>query len=218
MEEIKALHTVVPDNEKWKYQASRISSEMNSANDSPWKNRIQMPSDSPRSTTLQSFFTSLSPILKDEDIQGLIEQLIKDGEVATDSTEFVRDILKNFWKAVALVNPKANNEPETNVLWAPIGSSACHIALAAILKTILDSSTLDLTTENFKAMMEGSATEDYDFWYTKKGKHSDDTYPREKGDATIMTGASNYKRLGKQLEQEWRSNLHSSNSKKKVLL
>ena len=216
--EKKALQTVVPDNEAWRFAASRIASEMNSANDSPWKNRIQMPSDTPRSTTLQSFFTSLAPILNDKDIQGMIEQMVKDGQLPNGITESVNQILKNFWNAVAFVNPKANNEPETNVLWAPIGSSACHIALASILKTILDGSTADLTTENFRAMMQESTIEDYDFWFTKKGKQPDDSYPKEKGDATIMTGASNYKRLGKQLEQEWRSNLHSNNSKKKVLL
>ena len=217
-DEVKALQTVVPDTESWKFAASRIASEMNTANDSPWQNRIQMPNDTTRSTTLQSFFTSLAPILKDPDIYLTIEQMIEAGQLTSDSTEFVNHILKNFWNAVALANPRANNEPETNVLWAPIGSSACHIALAAILKTILDSSTPDLTTDNFKAMMSGSTIEDYDYWYTKKGKQKDDTYPKEKGDATIMTGASNYKRLGKQLEQEWRSNLHSNSSKKKVLL
>ena len=217
-DEIKTLQTVVPDTESWKFAASRIASEMNTASDSPWQNRIQMPSDPPRSTTLQSFFTSLSPILKDPDIQLSIDQMIKAGQVTTDSTEFVNQILKNFWNAVVEVNPRADDEPETNVLWAPIGSSACHIALAAILKTILDGSTPDLTIENFKGMMEGSAAQDYDFWYTKRGKYQADTYPKEKGDATIMTGASNYKRLGRQLEQEWRSNLHSNNSKKKVLL
>lgn len=211
-DEIKTLQTVVPDTESWKFAASRIASELNTASNSPWQNRIQMPSDPPRSTTLQSFFTSLAPILKDPDIQLTVEQMIKAGQVTTDSTEFVNQTLKNFWNAVVLVNPRANDEPETNVLWAPIGSSACHIALAAILKTILDSSTPDLTTENFKAMMEASTIEDYDYWYTKKGKHQDDTYPKEKGDATMMTGASNYKRLGKQLEKEWRSNLHSNNS------
>lgn len=217
-DEMKALQTVVPDTEAWRFAASRIASEMNTANDSPWKNRIQMPSDPPRSTTLQSFFTSLGPILNDKDIQGMVDQMVKDGQLPTDITESLNQILKNFWNAVALVNSRANDEPETNVLWAPIGSSACHIALAGILKTILDSSTADLTTENFKTMMEGSVIEDYDFWYTKKGKKQDDTYPREKGEATVMTGAANYKRLGKQLEQEWRSNLHSNNSKKKVLL
>ena len=217
-DEKKTLQTVVPDTESWKFAASRIASQMNTANDSPWQSRIQMPSDPPRSTTLQSFFTSLQPILKDPDIQHTVDQMVKDGELTTDSTEFLCQILKNFWNAVALVNSRANEEPETTVLWAPIGSSACHIALAAILKTILDGSAPDLTTENFKAMMEGSIIDDYDFWYTKRGKKQADDYPSDKGDATIMTGASNYKRLGKQLEQEWRSSLHSNTSRKKVLL
>ncbi len=218
-DEKKALQTVVPDTEAWRFAASRIASEMNTASDSPWKNRIKMPSDdTPRSTTLQSFFTSLAPILNDKDIQGIIDQMVKDNQLPKDTTESVNQILKNFWNAVASINSRANDEPETNVLWAPIGSSACHIALASILKTILDGSTPDLTTENFKAMMIGSTIGDYDFWFTKKGKQPDDTYPKEKGDATIMTGASNYKRLGKQLEQEWRSNLHSNSSKKKVRL
>ena len=218
-DEKKALQTVVPDTDAWRFAASRIASEMNTAKDSPWKNRIKMPSDdTPRSTTLQSFFTSLAPIMKDDDIKGMIDQMVMDGQLRKDVTESVNQILKNFWNAVASVNPRANDEPETNVLWAPIGSSACHIALASILKTILDGSTPDLTTENFKAVMMGSTIQDYDFWYTKKGKQPDDNYPKEKGDATIMTGASNYKRLGKQLEQEWRANLHSNNSKKRVLL
>ena len=56
-EEIKSLQTVVPDTDSWRFAASRIASELNSAIDSPWRNRIQMPSDSSRPTTLQSFFT-----------------------------------------------------------------------------------------------------------------------------------------------------------------
>ena len=176
----------------WRFEASRIASELNSAIDSPWRNRIQMPSDTTRSTTLQSFFTSLAPLLSDDDLRNLI-----DNKVGEDRTEFIIKILKNFWNAVAKVNSRANDEPETNVLWAPIGSSACHIALSAVAKTILDSSNPDLTTDRFVDMLTGSHIDVYEYWFTKKGKHPAEQYPTEKGDATLMSGAANYKRLAK---------------------
>ena len=216
--EVKALQTVVPETESWKFEASRIAAEMNNSEDSPWRNRIQMPGETPRSTTLQSFFTSLAPVLNDPDIKAAVDQMVSGGELETDRTEFIIQLLKNFWRAVSEVNPKANDEPETNVLWAPIGSSACHIALAAVVKTILDSSEPNLKTERFKDMLDASPVAEYEFWYTKKGRHPDEQYPSEKGEATIMTGASNYKRLAKELEQTWRSNLHAKPSKRQVLV
>ena len=162
-DEIKALQTVVPDTAAWGFEASRIAGEMNVAMDSPWRNRIQMPGETPRSTTLQSFFTSLAPILTDEDISAQVSQMVNTGELNVDRTEFIVQMLKNFWSAVVEVNPKANEEPETNVLWAPIGSSACHIALAEVAKTILDSPEPNFTVERFVDMLDGSPIADYDY-------------------------------------------------------
>ena len=99
------------------------------------------------------------------------------------------------------------------LLWAPIGSSACHIALGAIAKTILDSSDPDLTTTRFVDMLTGSHVDDYGFWFTQKGKRPEEQYPTEKGEATLMSGAANYKRLAKELEQSWRANLHTNSTK-----
>ena len=126
--------------------------------------------------------------------------------------------LKNFWNAVAEVNPRANDEPETNVLWAPIGSSACHIAFAAVLKTMLDSPETNLRPDRFVDMLKQSAIAEYGFWFTKKGKPPDEQYPSGKGEAPVMTGAANYKRLAKELDQSWRSNLHAKHSKREVRL
>ena len=217
-DEVKILQTVVPDTESWKFEASRIAAEMNVADDSPWRNRIQMPGDPPRSTTLQSFFTSLAPILNDPDIKAAVDQMVTGGELDTDRTDFIIQMLKNFWRAVANVNPKADNEPETNVLWAPIGSSACHMALATVVKTILDSSEPNVKTDRFTDMLDGSEVAEYGYWYTKRGKNAENQYPTEKGEATVMTGASNYKRLARELEQSWRSNLHAKPGKRQVLV
>ena len=197
------LQTAVPKQDAWKFQASRITARLNDDEDSPWKNRIQMPHDGVRPTTLQSFFSSLQPILKDADI---MEQL-KSG---LDETEVVCRILKNFWFAVAEVNPKANDEPMTAVLWRPIGSSSCHIALAPIVKTILESPELDFTKDRFVKIIQDSPVSEYEFWFTDKGAKPAEYYPGEKGDATVMTGASNYKRLGSELEEAWRRNLHAN--------
>lgn len=216
--EMRALTTVVPDTDSWKFSASRITAEMNSAQDSPWHNRIQMPSDSRKNTTLQSFFTSLAPILRDPDIRTIVDDMIQEDAIDTDDTNFFIKVLKNFWLAVAEVNPEANNEPYTNVLWAPIGSSACHIALAAVLKTILESSEPNVTKKRFIRMMEGSSVADYQRWFNKKGNKPDDHYPAEKGDATVMTGAANYKRLARDLETEWRSNLHANPERRAILV
>ena len=58
-DELESLQTVVPDTEAWRFAASRIASELNAATDSPWCNRIQMPSDPPRSTTLHCLLSAL---------------------------------------------------------------------------------------------------------------------------------------------------------------
>ena len=208
-DEMKILQTVVPETDSWKFAASRIAGRMNSDSDSPWHNRIQMPGTPANCTTLQSFFTSLAPILSDRDIQALLKGMVNKGELQVDETQFITDVLKNFWGAIAEANPMANDEPQTTVLWAPIGSSACHIALAAVLKTILDSADPNLTKERLVQMMDGSPVGEYVYWYTKAGKNTENSYPSEKGEATRMTGAANYKRLGQEMETSWRANLHA---------
>lgn len=211
-EQLILLQTAVPKQDEWKFQATRITARLNSDVDSPWKNRIQMPHEGSKATTLQSFFSSLQPILKDADI---MEQL-KSNDVGWDETEAVCRILKNFWSAVAEVNPRANDEPLTSVLWRPIGSSACHIGLAPIVKTILESSELDVTKDRFVKIIEESPVSEYEYWFTQKGRKPEDNYPSEKGDATLMTGAANYKRLGSELEEHWRRNLHSNPSGRSI--
>lgn len=214
-DELKVLQTVVPETDSWKFGASRIAGRMNSDSDSPWQGRIQMPGTPANCTTLQSFFTSLSAILSDKDISASLKAMVDNDEIQ-DDMEFIIIVLKNFWNAIAEVNAKANEEPQTTVLWAPIGSSACHIALAAILKTILGSPDPNVRKDRFVDMMEGSSVVEYDYWYTKKGRYADEHYPSEKGDATIMTGAANYKRLGNELETVWRANLHARPEKRVV--
>ena len=211
-EQMILLETAVPKQDAWKFQATRITARLNSDTDSPWKNRIQMPHEGPKATTLQSFFSSLQPILKDADI---MEQL-KSNDVGWDETEAVCRILKNFWSAVAEVNPMANDEPLTSVLWRPIGSSACHIGLAPIVKTILESSELDVTKDRFVKIITESPVSEYEYWFTQKGRKPEDYYPSEKGEATLMTGAANYKRLGNDLEEHWRRNLHSNPSGRSI--
>ena len=65
----------------------------------------------------------------------------------------------------------------------------------------------------FVNMLTGSHVDEYEFWFTKKGKHPAEQYPTERGDATLMSGAANYKRLAKELEQSWRANLHTNSTK-----
>ena len=209
----KVLQTVVPDTDAWRYEASRIASAMNSDLDSPWCNRIQMPGETTRSIALQAFFTSLKPLLVNPDIKSILElkerngELIS-GEVTVTPTIFTLKVLKNFWQAVAAMNPDAENEPETTVLWAPIGVNACHIALTPILKTILEGPNPNLTVPRFKAIVKESQVANYPFWYTRKGKKGEENYPGEKGEATQLTGAANYSRLASTLEKEWRATLH----------
>jgi DGQHR domain-containing protein len=85
-QEKRALETVVPDTDAWRYEASRIAAQMNADVDSPWRNRIQMPGDVTRPLTLQAFFTSLKPILADPDIKTLLEQMEKTGDLVVRET------------------------------------------------------------------------------------------------------------------------------------
>ena len=217
--EKRYLETAVPPKDAWRYEASRIAAEMNTALDSPWQNRIQMPGTAANCTTLQSFFTSLGPILSDADVKAQVNDMVASGDLkkfGMDSTGFIIRVLKNFWHAVAQVNPRAYDEPQTTVLWAPIGSSACHIALAQILKTVLDSDEPNLETERLVQMMEGSSIGEYEYWYSRKGKNPNKEYPSEKGDAVVMTGAANYKRLAQDLEVAWRANLHAKPENRQI--
>ena len=214
-EEKRILQTVVPDTDAWRFAASRIAALMNTDADSPWQGRIQMPGEVTKPLTLQAFFTGLKPILHDPDISTLLDQMEKAGNLRVNGkpvtpTDFVVQVLKNFWTAVGRVNKDADAEPDTTVLWAPIGASSCHIGLAPIMWTILQSADRNLSADRFESMIKDTDAANYDYWFTRPGtKKQRDWYPGEKGPATLMTGAANYGRLGKQLEQQWRANLHA---------
>jgi hypothetical protein len=122
--------------------------------------------------------------------------------------EFLFRVLCNFWNAVAELNPQAFEEPSTTVLWGSIGVNGCHFALARVVETLLVNGDANLTKKRFIGMLKGTTVTDYEFWFTKRG--SGDDYPTDKGEAPKMTGAANYVRLGKQLEQEWRANLQAA--------
>ena len=212
----KVLKTVVPDTETWKYDASRVAASLNSDEDSPWQSRIQMPGETSRPVTLQAFFTSLKPILTDPDIANRLAQEEKTGKLqdreggVMTPMVFITQVLKNFWKAVSEVNPGSSEEPETTVLWGAIGVNSCHIALAPILRSILESADPTLTAERFRRMLMDSQVSDYAYWFTKAGTRSGgEGYPGHKGDATTMTGVANYNRVAKVLEKDWRASLHS---------
>ncbi len=203
------LQTVVPPNEAWKFQASRITAKMNNDAGSPWHGLIQMPGDNAtKPVKMQAFFTSLKPLITNEDLKTHYDQQVKNG-VAEDEDEILTKIIRNFWIAVKNVNPDAHREVSTNVLWGSIGVNACHIGLAPILLSILESSHPVVTVDRFTQMIDESKIAEYEYWFTKAGGLKE-YYPNQKGDATMMTGASNYNRLGKTLEQEWRSKLHAS--------
>ena len=215
--ELKALTTVVPDTDAWRYEASRIASHLNSADDSPWKGLIQMPNDNvTRPVKLQAFLTSLKPLLSSDELTSILTHIEQAGQLMTGGvratrTDFLARVIKNFWAAVAEVTPGAHAEPYTTVLWGSIGASASHAALAPILATILQSSNPSLTIPIFRSMVSQSVVADYDFWFTRRGTaHSADGYPSEKGDATTFTGAAGYGRLARQLDREWRSALHAN--------
>ena len=124
--------------------------------------------------------------------------------------EFITRVLRNFWKAVAQVNPDAHNEPMTNVLWGSIGASACHIALSPVLQSMLASSHPDVRVSAFARMVTPTMISSYAEWFSRPGtRKPSEFYPSEKGDATKRTGAANYRALGQELEREWRAALHA---------
>jgi DGQHR domain-containing protein len=213
-DETATIGSVVPDTDAWRYQATRYSAKLNTDPASPWRGMIQMPGDDVVKTIkLQAMLTSLKPILTDPEIKSSLEAREKKGELRigkdrVNGPAFLFQILINFWTAVREVSPKAYAEPATTVLWGSIGANACHIALARMLATILaNEDQTDLGKERFLSMIGESDIAEYHFWFTKPGKEED--YPPEKGDAPKMTGAANYARVGKTLEQQWRAALQS---------
>ena len=172
-----------------------------------------MPGEGSRSIALQAFFTSLQALLSDQDIKQELKNAEDHGNLLVDGkkvgvTKFMIRVLRNFWDAVALVNPDANSEPETTVLWAPIGANSHHLALWKIINSMLATNDFGFGVERFRTMMEESHTATYEYWFTKKGTKQM-YYPNEKGDGTTMTGVANYKRVADILEKEWRAKLHS---------
>jgi hypothetical protein len=167
-----------------------------------------------RPIKLQAFFTSLKPVLTDPDIRSTLDARADQGglivgnqSVSTD--DYLLKVLKNFWSAVAEVNPAAHREPHTTVLWGSIGAASCHAALARIIATVLaNENEPNLTKQRFAMMVEHSSVADYPFWFSRPGSQRAE-YPGEKGEATQMTGAANYSRLARTLEQQWRSALHA---------
>lgn len=211
--QLEILQTVVPETDSWKYESSRMASALNGDNDSNWFQRIQMPGEGPRAIALQAFFTSLQSLLIDQDIKQELKNAEDRGDLLVDGqtvgvTTFLIRVLRNFWEAVGSVNPDANSEPATNVLWAPIGANSHHMALAKIIKSMLATNDFGFGVERFRAMMEESHTAMYEYWFTKGGTKLD-YYPKEKGDGTTMTGVANYKRVAEMLEKEWRAKIHS---------
>ena len=175
-----------------------------------------MPGDQvTRPVKLQAYFTSLQPILTDDDIQSSLNARAESGDLVVDGqsvnrVEYLLKVIKNFWSAVAEASPDAHREPSTTVLWGSIGASSCHIALARIIATVLTNEEQpNLTKQRFAAMIEDSHAADELFWFSRPGSLKPN-YPREKGEATKMTGAANYVRLAKDLERQWRANLHAA--------
>ena len=215
-DEHHVLSTVVPETDSWKYDASRIISRLNEDEASPWYGLIQMPGDkSTKPVKLQAVLTSLQPILRNDDFRDCIKRMEEKGALKVDANsatpiEFITRVLRNFWKAVAQVNPDAHNEPMTNVLWGSIGASACHIALSPVLQSILTSSHPDVSVSGFTRMVAPTMISSYPEWFSRPGtKKLSEFYPSEKGDATKRTGAANYRALGQELEREWRAALHA---------
>lgn len=218
------LKTVVPESDSWRFDASRIAGLLNSEADSPWLGLVQMPNDKVgRPVKLQAFFTSLKPLLTHPDLSQQLKKMARDDMLQVrgkpvDPAVFLQRVLINFWNAVRLSSPRAHDEPSTNVLWGSIGVNACHLALAPIMATILGSQNAELTERRFKAMLADSKVGEDAFWFSRPGsKQKKEMYPGEKGEACAMTGAANYVRLGRDLEQEWRAALHSQAAHKVAL-
>lgn len=210
VDELNLLRSAVPEQDSWKFEASRITASLNTDADSPWLGLIQMPSDlETKPLKMQAMFTSLKPILTDPDISAALAALESKGHTANGG--LLLRILKNFWSAIAMVNSEARSEPRTTVLWGSIGASAGNIVLSRLLRTELRSQRPNLTTDRFVEIMSGTVLGDYEFWFTSAVTGSRDvkSYPDEKGDATTYTGAAGYGRLADELEQAIRANAHT---------
>src|SRR5216684_134731 len=142
-EDQSTIGSVVPDPDQWRYEATRLSSLLNTDPESPWRCMIQMPGEETVKTIkLQAMLTSLKPFLTNPEISSNLAEREKKGELVVGKEQVKRPIyllkvLKNFWAAVRDVCPEAHSEPGTTVLWGSIGASACHIALASTVATIL---------------------------------------------------------------------------------
>lgn len=214
--ENKVLRTVVPESDSWRFSASRIAGRMNRDTDSPWASLIKMPNEEgSKPIKLQAFLSSLQPLLKNADLMAQLDAL---SGAMDGGDDVLVAILKNFWAAVREANPGAREEPMTTVLWGSIGVNACHNALAPILLSMLSASSVDVSSARFARMLVDSELASYPFWYSRPGARPRDAYPGEKGDATKMTGAANYGRLGRELEQEWRASLHGEKDVKRLIL
>jgi DGQHR domain-containing protein len=210
--ENKTLQTVVPETDAWRYEASRIAARLNADIDSPWRGLIQMPNDkTTRPIKLQALWSSMDWLLTDAELKTKLEARESEGLLTADGspvskTDFLVKVLKNFWGAVQMENPRAFREPMTNVLVGSIGASACHMALARLLSVMIEEGNVGV--EKFRTMVRNSEAADYAFWFNRKGTAKEE-YPGERGPATTMIGHSGYLRGQQILEKAWRSNLYA---------
>jgi hypothetical protein len=77
---------------------------------------------------------------------------------------------------------------------------------------------MDLTEARFERILKDTDIADYPKWYTKDGTKGENQYPGEKGEFPKMTGAANYGRLAKMLEDDIRIAIHTDLHTGKVKL
>ena len=217
-QETALLATVMDEKNEWRYTASTMIGSLNEDADSPWRGLIQMPNDRvTKPVKLQSFISSLNPLLTNANLTSKLESLESSGSLKVDQRQvnrrdFLVKVLKNFWDAVAEVNPQARAEPRTTVLWGSIGATSLNIALAEIMTSILESSSPKLDTERFRALIKTSDVGEYAFWFTRKGsRNAEIDYPGEKGEAAGMIGAANHRKLAEAFLRDWRRQLNAVN-------
>ncbi len=128
---------------EWKYKAIKIVDELNTNEDSPWKDLIRLP-NTPRGKTIiaqKSFMDSLQPILTDAFFETKDENLIAKA-------------LINYWNAIKELCREAFEDPEEYVIQKTTGVFVLHKIFPKVTEyCVNEKGRRVLTKEKFKEVL-----------------------------------------------------------------
>ena len=130
-------------NRLWDAQSVEVYRKLNSDEDSPWFNRIQMPNDVKNELHVVralSFGTSL-------------KDLLTDVIWSTETTDRLAVLVKTYWNAWRELCPECFDDADNYVLLKTPGVFSCHRLLLFVLNSLRKQNLNNPTVSDFKKIL-----------------------------------------------------------------